>query len=104
MAQDRRAPGPRLYRHRPDLRGYGDSSKPDGGPDHAGYSKRAMAADQVEVMHRLGFERFLLAGHDRGARVAHCMALDGLERVARLALLDIIPTTEMWARMDKRLA
>jgi hypothetical protein len=59
-----------------DLRGYGDSSKPESGADHAGYSKRAMAQDQVEVMSHLGFERFFVAGHDRGGRVAHRMALD----------------------------
>src|SRR5207342_2760829 len=68
-----------------DLRGYGDSSKPEGGPDHAGYSKRAMAQDQVEVMAHLGFETFFVAGHDRGGRVAHRMALDHRERVKQLA-------------------
>ncbi len=57
-----------------DLRGYGDSSKPDGGPDHAAYSFRAMAEDQVEIMASLGFDSFLLAGHDRGARVSHRLA------------------------------
>src|SRR6266567_7790136 len=64
-----------------DLRGYGDSSKPESGPDHAGYSKRAMARDQVEVMAQLGFETFFVAGHDRGGRVAHRMALDHPGRV-----------------------
>ena len=59
-----------------DLRGYGDSSKPPGGADHAAYSKRAMARDQVEVMRQLGFDGFLVAGHDRGGRVGHRMALD----------------------------
>ena len=59
-----------------DLRGYGDSSKPDGGPDHAGYSFRAMANDQVEVMTALGHAEWHVCGHDRGARVAHRMALD----------------------------
>jgi haloacetate dehalogenase len=88
----------------PDMRGYGDSSKPESAPDHGAYSKRAMAEDQVEAMARLGFDRFLAVGHDRGARVAFRMALDHPERVARLALLDIIPTAEVWARMDKRLA
>ena len=76
----------------PDLRGYGDSSKPDGGPDHAAYTFRAMAEDNVEVMAALGFERFAVAGHDRGARVAFRMALDHPERVERLAALDIVPT------------
>ena len=59
-----------------DLRGYGDSAKPGGGPDHAGYAKRAMAQDMVEVMAALGHERFMLAGHDRGGRVAHRLCLD----------------------------
>ena len=59
-----------------DLRGYGDSSRPEGGEDHAGYSKRAMALDQVVLMRELGFDTFAVAGHDRGARVAHRMALD----------------------------
>jgi haloacetate dehalogenase len=76
----------------PDLRGYGDSSKPDGGPDHAAYSFRAMADDNVEVMAKLGFERFGVAGHDRGARVAFRMALDHPDRVERMAALDIVPT------------
>lgn len=76
----------------PDLRGYGDSSKPDGGPDHAAYTFRAMADDNVEVMAALGFGRFSVAGHDRGARVAFRMALDHPERVNRMAALDIVPT------------
>ncbi|WP_119168917.1 alpha/beta fold hydrolase [Algihabitans albus] len=80
-----------------DLRGYGRSSKPPSVPDHATYSKRAMAADMATVMRALGHERFLLAGHDRGARVAHRLALDHPERVERLAVLDIAPTREMYA-------
>jgi haloacetate dehalogenase len=75
-----------------DLRGYGDSSKPDGGPDHAGYSFRAMAQDQAQVMQALGFDRYDVCGHDRGARVAHRMALDYPDRVRRVAMLDIVPT------------
>ena len=75
-----------------DLRGYGDSSKPDGGADHAGYSFRAMANDQVEVMEKLGFGRFFVCGHDRGGRAAHRMALDHPARVAKVAFLDIVPT------------
>ena len=75
-----------------DLRGYGDSSKPDGGSDHAGYSFRAMVQDQVEVMRSLGFDRYDVCGHDRGARVAHRMALDYPDRVRRVAMLDIVPT------------
>lgn len=76
----------------PDLRGYGESSKPEATPDHATYSKRALAADQVEAMAKLGFERFRVGAHDRGARVAHRLALDHPGRVERLALLDIVPT------------
>ena len=76
----------------PDLRGYGDSSKPDGGDDHAAYTFRAMAQDNVSVMQQLGFEQFAVAGHDRGARVAFRLALDQPGRVTRLAALDIVPT------------
>jgi len=75
-----------------DLRGYGDSSKPDGGPDHRGYSFRAMGQDQAEVMGALGFRDYVVCGHDRGARVAHRMALDYAERVNKVAFLDIVPT------------
>src|SRR5215212_8051379 len=75
-----------------DLRGYGDSSKPDDGVDHAGYSKRAMANDQVEVMRALGFARWKLVGHDRGGRVAHRLCLDHPQAVERVAMLDISPT------------
>jgi haloacetate dehalogenase len=74
-----------------DLRGYGDSEKPPGGADHSGYSFRAMAQDQVEVMAHLGFTTFMAAGHDRGARVLHRMCLDHPDVVARAAILDIIP-------------
>jgi haloacetate dehalogenase len=87
-----------------DLRGYGDSSKPDGGPHYENYAKRAMAADQVEVMRQLGFARFRLAGHDRGARVAHRLTLDHPEAVERLAVLDISPTRIMYGRTDKAFA
>ena len=88
----------------PDLRGYGDSLKPRGGGDHAAYSKRAMAQDQVEAMQALGFARFAVAGHDRGGRVAHRLALDHDERVERLAVLDICPTYAMYADTDKEFA
>lgn len=88
----------------PDLRGYGDSSNPPGGDDHSGYSKRAMANDQVEVMAALGFERFAVVGHDRGARVAHRLALDHEARVTRLALLDIVPTYEVFGATDQAVA
>src|SRR3954447_21911311 len=87
-----------------DLRGYGDSSKPPGGADHSGYSFRAMAQDQVEVMAALGFERFFAAGHDRGARVVHRMCLDHPDKVLRASIHDIIPqhhlfnhVTQAWA-------
>jgi haloacetate dehalogenase len=86
-----------------DLRGYGGSSKPQTTDDHEPYSKRAMARDQVRLMQALGFERFSVAGHDRGGRVAYRLALDHPERVEKLAVLDIIPTSEMWLRMDRRL-
>ena len=87
-----------------DLRGYGDSSKPEGGEEHAGYSKRAMAADQVEVMRTLGFGSFAVLGHDRGGRVAHRMALDHPQSVTRLAVLDIVPTRHVFETADKELA
>src|SRR5215468_8266054 len=88
----------------PDLRGYGESSKPPTTADHEPYSKRAMARDQVALMRALGFERFAVAGHDRGGRVAYRLALDHPERVERLATLDIVPTGEMVARVDRSLA
>src|SRR6516165_6044479 len=88
----------------PDLRGYGDSSKPPGGADHSAYSFRAMAQDQVEVMAALGFERFRVAGHDRGARVAHRLARDHPQRVERLALLDIVPTLYRFETIDQKAA
>jgi haloacetate dehalogenase len=87
-----------------DLRGYGDSGKPDGGDDHIGYSKRQMALDQVEVMRHLGFPRFQVAGHDRGGRVLHRLLLDHPEAVERAAVLDIAPTATMYASTDKAFA
>jgi haloacetate dehalogenase len=87
-----------------DLRGYGESDAPPGGDDHAGYAKRAMAADQVGVMGSLGFERFSVGGHDRGARVGHRMALDHPDRVDRLAVIDIAPTHHVFATADRALA
>jgi haloacetate dehalogenase len=87
-----------------DLRGYGDSEKVSGGPDHSNYSFRAMAQDQIEVMAALGHERFYAAGHDRGARVLHRTCLDHPRKVAQAAILDIIPqhyllnnVTRAWA-------
>ena len=95
---------PRLAEHftvvAADIRGYGGSSKPPYSDDHEPYSKRAMARDQVEVMRQLGFDRFYLAGHDRGARVSYRLTLDHPERVLKLAVLDIIPTIEQFARAD----
>lgn len=88
----------------PDLRGYGDSSKPTSDASHSAYSKRAMAADQVEVMRALGFDSFAVAGHDRGGRVAHRMALDHADRVVRLAVLDIVPTHKVFATVNKEVA
>jgi haloacetate dehalogenase len=88
----------------PDLRGYGDSAKPPAGPDNAEYSKRALALDQVETMAALGFERFAVAGHDRGARVAHRLARDHPERVERVALLDIVPTLYRFETIDQKAA
>lgn len=76
----------------PDIRGYGDSSKPDGGADHSAYSFRAMGQDFFEVMEELGFGVFAIAGHDRGARIGFRMALDRPERITRFSALDIIPT------------
>jgi haloacetate dehalogenase len=87
-----------------DLRGYGDSSKPAGGGDHGAYSKRAMAQDQVEVMNSLGFQKFLVVGHDRGGRVAHRMALDHPDSVQKLVVLDIVPTYKVFHTVTKELA
>ena len=99
---------PRLAEHftvvASDLRGYGDSSKPPGGSDHGGYAKRAMAKDQVTVMRRLGFDAFFVAGHDRGGRVGHRMALDYPGMVRRLCVLDIVPTRKVFAATDKAVA
>ena len=80
----------------PDLRGYGDSQKQAGTPDHANYSKREMAKDMAEVMGLIGHERFFLCGHDRGGRVAHRLAVDHPQRVQKLCLLDIAPTLDMY--------
>lgn len=88
----------------PDLRGYGRSSKPPGAPDHGNYSKRAMASDLLSLMRSLGHERFLVAGHDRGGRVAHRLALDHPQAVARLSVIDIVPTLTMYERTDQAFA
>lgn len=88
----------------PDLRGYGDSSKPPGAEEHQAYSKRAMAQDQVEVMQQLGFDKFVVIGHDRGGRVAHRMALDYPHKVVKLAVIDIVPTYTIYTTTNKELA
>lgn len=80
----------------PDLRGYGDSGKPSGLPDHSNYAKRVMALDQVRLMEALGFRQFAVVGHDRGGRVGHRMARDHRDRVTRLCVLDISPTLAMY--------
>jgi haloacetate dehalogenase len=87
-----------------DLSGYGDSFRPAPTPDHSAHSKRALALDQLQAVASLGFERFAVAGHDRGGRVAYRMALDHPGRVSALAVLDIVPTAEVWARADANLA
>jgi haloacetate dehalogenase len=87
-----------------DLRGYGDSSKPEGGPNHVNYSKRAMALDQVEVMKHVGFNRFVVVGHDRGARVTHRLTLDHPNAVTRAAVLDIIPTHYFYNHVTRETA
>ncbi len=88
----------------PDLRGYGDSSRLPGLPDHANYSKREMARDMVAVMDALGHARFFVCGHDRGGRVAHRLAVDHPERVLRLCVIDIAPTLDMYAATDMAFA
>ena len=88
----------------PDLRGYGGSFKPAPSADHAPYSKRSMAADMAELMTGLGHDRFAVLAHDRGARVAHRLALDNPDRVTRLAVLDIVPTIEHFERTDMAFA
>ncbi len=86
----------------PDLRGYGASSLPSSDAAHLVYSKRAMAADLVVVMRRLGHDRFAVAGHDRGGRVTYRMAFDHPDAVSRIAVLDILPTWKYWDRLDRR--
>jgi haloacetate dehalogenase len=88
----------------PDLRGYGESFKPDATPDHAPYAKTEMARDMAELMTVLGHERFMVGSHDRGARVAHRLALDHPGRVSRLAVMDIVPTIEHFERTDMSFA
>ncbi|MBB3309810.1 haloacetate dehalogenase [Rhizobium sp. BK196] len=87
-----------------DLRGYGASGCPPSARDHLAYSKRAMAAEMVEVMAKLGFSEFMVAGHDRGARVGYRMALDHATAIRKVAVLDIVPTVTVWDRADDRFA
>jgi haloacetate dehalogenase len=82
-----------------DLRGYGDSDQPKGLPDHSNYSKRSMAQDQIDVMKHFGFDKFAVVGQDRGARVAHRMALDHADAVTRLVLIDIVPTHYLYTHV-----
>lgn len=87
-----------------DLRGYGDSGKPVTDAEHTPYSKRAMAADQVEVMSALGFDKFSIVGHDRGGRVAHRLVRDYPDQINKVAVLDIAPTATMYGATDKDFA
>jgi haloacetate dehalogenase len=88
----------------PDLRGYGDASKLEGLADHSNYAKREMATDQIGLMRSLGFEQFGLAGHDRGARVAHRLAVDHPQAVTKLMVLDISPTLAMYEQTTQAFA
>jgi haloacetate dehalogenase len=88
----------------PDLRGNGASDKPVGAPDHSNYSKRAMASDMIAIMDELGFDRFKVVAHDRGARVTHRLCLDYPDRVSKAVLLDIIPTSTLYETVNKDVA
>jgi haloacetate dehalogenase len=83
-----------------DLRGYGDSSKPEDGVNHANHSKRAMALDGVEVMQHLGYQQFRMVGHDRGGRVGRRMALEHPDRVQKLAVMDIVPAHYLYSHVS----
>jgi haloacetate dehalogenase len=85
----------------PDLRGYGDSSLPEPGPNHINYSFRAMALDAVEIMDQLGHARYFVAGHDRGGRTAHRMCLDHPERVIKACIMDVLPNYHVWTNTTK---
>lgn len=87
-----------------DLRGYGDSAKPNGEPGHANYAFRALASDQLGLMHQLGFERFHLVGHDRGGRTGYRMALDHPDALLSLTLMDIVPTAVMLLETSRKVA
>ena len=88
----------------PDLRGYGDSSLPEPGPNLINYSFRVMAEDMIEVMDQLGHQRFFLAGHDRGARLSHRLCLDHPDRVMKLCLLDMLPNYHVWTNVNRNWA
>jgi haloacetate dehalogenase len=88
----------------PDLRGYGDSSKPHGNADHSTYSKREMAKDQLELMEHMSYHSYCVMGHDKGARVAHRMALDCPKRIEKLVLMDILPTLFVFKNVNKGIA
>lgn len=88
----------------PDLRGYGDSGRPQDGQRHENYSFRAMAQDQVDVMHHYGYDRFLVAAHDRGGRVAHRLCLDHPDRVEKVCVMDIAPTLTMYRGTNQEFA
>jgi len=88
----------------PDLRGYGDAGRPEGGPDHAAYAKREMALDALAAVRHFGFDRFQVLAHDRGARVAHRLAADHADAVQRLMLLDIAPTLAMYEHTSEAFA
>lgn len=102
------AVAPDLARHFtivcPDLKGYGDSEAPKPDPDSGNYSKRAMGTDLLALMQALGHRRFAVVGHDRGARIAYRMALDHPDRIAKLGILDILPTAEYWDLADRKFA
>jgi haloacetate dehalogenase len=85
----------------PDLRGYGDSSLPDPGPNHINFSFRAMARDLLEIMEQLGHRRFSVAGHDRGARTTHRLCLDHPERIIKACIMDVVPSYHVWTNISK---
>jgi haloacetate dehalogenase len=87
-----------------DLRGYGDSDKPKSDKKHDTYSKKNMAADQNEVMQKLGYDKYFLVGHDRGARVAHRMAIDYQDSIKKISVLDIVPTSHVFKKTNALLA
>jgi haloacetate dehalogenase len=88
----------------PDLKGYGDSDAPAPTADSANYSKRAMGEEMLGLMQALGHPRFALVGHDRGARIGYRLALDHPEAIAKLGILDIVPTSDYWDTADRRFA